>query len=163
MFSKQRVCECPGDAFGEAEASEKVFVIKIDKHIESLGLDEVKNLKDRLCKTLRIKLRLLHIDKGCVKLTCRAHDIEMVNITEEQKQVVGQLGILSISYGQEVLFTSGLVKTIDDSKMPSECPISDFILNFFTSALLCIAIENDSDSGFVSSGSHSRESYHTKG
>ena len=44
-YCKQRVCECPSDAFGDVKESEKVFVVKVDKHnIQNLTLEEVDSL-----------------------------------------------------------------------------------------------------------------------
>ena len=93
MFKKyceQRVCECPSDAFGDIKESEKVFIIKVDKNIQNLTLEEVNSLKLEIKAALFRNdkdLRLLKIEEGCVKLSFRALNIDEVALTEEQEQL----------------------------------------------------------------------------
>ncbi len=58
-FSKQRVYECPKDAFGDVKETEKFFAIKTDKHIESLMIKDLCKLKYEICQALGFQLQLL--------------------------------------------------------------------------------------------------------
>ena len=117
-YCKQRVCECPSDAFGDVEKSEKAFVIKTDKHIKSLTVDELKSLKYRISQSLKLQLRLIHIDDGCVQLSFRALGTDGMVITKEQQQLFSKLGVLSISYGRVNIFTADPVEITSDGKIP---------------------------------------------
>ena len=101
-FSKQRVCKCPSDAFGDVNQSERVLVIKADKIISTLTVESIMKLKYELCKVLGFKSRLLRVDDGCVKLTFRVPQYDEIAITEEQKQALRQLSVLRIQYGNEI-------------------------------------------------------------
>ncbi len=101
-FSKQRVCECPSDAFGYVDKSEKVFVMKMDKHIQSLTLGELEMLKYEISKVLKYKLRLLSVEEGCVRLVCRILQFDDLVVTEDQQQALKKINILSIHYGDLV-------------------------------------------------------------
>ncbi len=103
-FAKQRVCECPSDAFGNHKESEKTFIIKLDKNIRKLELNELQQLIHEICRILNLKLRLLHIDKGCVQLSFRVlHDVDKIVISMENHQALKDLCVLTIQYGNEVI------------------------------------------------------------
>ncbi len=102
-FAKQRVCECPSDAFGDAKKSEKVFFVKKDEHITSLSLKELEKFKYNLCKVLKCDLRLLCIKDGCVELSFRVFGVDKIVISEEQRQDLKKLGVLKIQHGNEVI------------------------------------------------------------
>lgn len=101
-FSRRRVYECPNNAFGSVEESEKVFVLKTDKIIEDLTVDEIKRLKYRVNKILANKLiQFLHVEEGCVKLTFRTFQEDGFTITEEQRKALCEVGITQITYGDQ--------------------------------------------------------------
>ena len=92
-YSKRRVCECPKDAFGEVEEkSDKVYMIKTDKISDTLK--ELDKLLHEVRKILGHKLlRLLRVEDGCIRvLSCDNFDI-----SEDQKQALGDLGVLSVT------------------------------------------------------------------
>ena len=101
-FSSTRVCQCPSDAFGDVEKSEKVFVFKTDRFIRGLTVEELQKLKYEICQILNIQLRLLRIEDGCVELIFRVLDIDRVAISEKQQQALQDKGVLSVSYGDFV-------------------------------------------------------------
>ena len=102
QFTKRCVCEVPKGAFGDANKSEKVFVIKCDKSIETMTLEELHKLQYKMNKILGHKLlRLLDIKDGCVELAIRCLECHMHNlsISEKQQKDLKKLGVLSIRYG----------------------------------------------------------------
>lgn len=103
-FCKQRVCETPNDAFGDVSKSEKVFVMKIDKNIQTLEMKEVKSLQVEVCEVLEIDLRLLQVKEGCIELCFKSLGFDGVTtVTQKQQDILKSLSILSIIYDGEVL------------------------------------------------------------
>lgn len=99
-FSKRRVCECPNNAFGDSEDSEKVWVFKTDKIFGDLTVEEIKQLNYRINKILGEKvIRILRITKGCVEITYRILNLNIFDLTSEQQQALNKVGVTSISYG----------------------------------------------------------------
>ena len=97
-YSKRRVCECPKDAFGEVEKADKIFKIKTDKILETFTLDELDKLQHEFRKILGHKLiRLLKVEDGCIELTFRVFNCDDFDISEDQKQALGGLGVLSVT------------------------------------------------------------------
>ena len=82
-FSKNRICECPSDIFGDRDQAEKVYVLKTDKSFSTLTGDDIEKLKYEMNKILRHKfLRFLDVEEGCVKVTFR---------TIEQQDTIGNI------------------------------------------------------------------------
>ena len=103
-YSKRRVCECPKDAFGEVEKADKVYKIKTDKILETFTLEELNKLQHEFRKILGHKLlRLLKVEDGCIELTFRVFNCDDFDISEDQKQALGDLGVLSITYQNKVI------------------------------------------------------------
>ena len=100
-YSKRRVVECPSDAFGDAEESEKVYVLKTDRNLNSLGVMKLRQLCYEITKILGHK-RLLQVSEGCVQLTFRTIDDEFT-VTEEQQQALRNVGVLGITYGDQMV------------------------------------------------------------
>lgn len=99
-YLKQRVVECPNDAFGDVKRAEKVYVIKTDKILKNITAEQLKLLQYEMDKILGNKLlRLLRVEKGCLQLTFRGVEEEEFNVTAEQQQALRNVGVLSISYG----------------------------------------------------------------
>ena len=107
QFTKRCVCEVPKGAFGDANKSEKVFVIKCDKSIETMTLEELHKLQYKMNKILGHKLlRLLDVKDGCVELAircleCHTHNL---NISKKQRKDLKKLNVLSIRYGDTYVF-----------------------------------------------------------
>ena len=106
-YSKRRVCECPKDAFGEVKKSDKIYKIKIDKVLETFTVEDLNKLEREISKILGHKLlRLLKVDDGCIELTFRVFNCNDFDISEDQKQALGDLGVLSVTCGQNVVVIS---------------------------------------------------------
>ena len=119
-YSKSCVCECPSDAFGDVEDSEKVYAIKIDRSIQTLTVDELEKLEYEMNKILGHELlRLLKVEEGCVKLLFRTFQYEDWTITEEQQQALRRHGVLSIKYGNKAV-------NIDNAAIPVEGVQNEF-------------------------------------
>ena len=103
-YSKRRVCECPKDAFGNVEKSDKIYKIKTDKVLETLTVEDLNKLEHEIRKILGHKLlRLLKVEEGCVELFSRVFNWTDFDISEDQKQALGDLGVLSVTCGQKVV------------------------------------------------------------
>ena len=102
-YAKRRVCQCPLNAFGEVESSEKVYSIKIEEDIrETFTLQDLQKLEYEMNKILGHKLlRLLSIEEGCMELTFRVFPVDDFTITAEQRESLRQLKVLNISYQGE--------------------------------------------------------------
>ena len=125
-YSKRRVVECPSDSFGDYEKSEKVFVLKLDSILNSLTAEELRKMCNEIKSILNHKaLRLLHVKDGCTELTFRGVEEEDFNIVEEQQQALRNIGVLCISYGENVLDISKLTK-----KNSEEC-FGAFLLSHY--------------------------------
>ena len=112
-FSKCRVVECPSDAFRDYEKSKKVYVLKLDRILNSLTAKELRQLCNKIKSILKHEaLRLLHVKDGCIQLTFRGFEEENFNIIEEQQQALRNIGVLCISYGENVLDISKFTKQI---------------------------------------------------
>ena len=111
-YAKRRVCQCPLNAFGEVEGSEKVYKIKIEGDIkEEFTLEDIKKLEYEMNKILGHNfLRLLSFEEGCLELTFKAFPVDNFTITREQVQSLRLLRVLSISYGDKA-FTISNAKT----------------------------------------------------
>lgn len=106
-FSKRRVNECPGNAFGDYDESEKVWVIKTDKIINKMTVEELKCLNIQINKVLGCPImRLLHVVKGCVELIFRVLKDEILILSEQQRQALQKLGVESINCGDLLINTS---------------------------------------------------------
>ena len=117
MFSeycKQRVCECPSDAFGDVKKSEKKFILKVDEHLRKLTVNELLKLKYEISQLLKLNLRLLHVDDGCIQLTFRVLESDSIVINEDQQKALQVIGVLKVEYGNEIidLSTSSLKRKI---------------------------------------------------
>ena len=103
-YSKRRVCECPKDAFGEVEKADKIFKIKTDKILETFTLDDLDKLQHEIRKILGHKLiRLLKVEDGCIELTFRVFNCDDFDISEDQKQALNDLGVLSVTCQNKVV------------------------------------------------------------
>ena len=100
-YSKRRVVECPSDAFGDTEESEKVYVLKTDKKLHSLGVKKLSQLCYEIAKILGHR-RLLQVSDGCVQLTFKAFDEEFT-VANDQQQALRDVGVLSITYGDQMV------------------------------------------------------------
>ena len=99
-YSKRRICECPSDAFGDVQKSEKVYVLKTDKSIEDLTVAQLQQLQYEMNKVLGQRLlRLLDVEKGCVSLVFRI--FEHRDLSKHQQQALRKLGVLSVTYGEQ--------------------------------------------------------------
>ena len=106
-YSKRRVCECPKDAFGKVKKSDKIYKIKTDKVLETFTVGDLNKLEHEIRKILGHKLLcLLKVEDGCIELTFRVFDNGDFDISEDQKQALGDLGVLSVTCGQNVVIIS---------------------------------------------------------
>lgn len=159
-FSKQRVCECPKDAFGDAKKSEKVFFVKVDQDIKSLTVEELEKLKFNLCKILNIEMRLLSVEDGCVKLSFRVLS-EIIVISKKQQEALKSFCVLRIQYGKEEIDISA--SFYKEKVLGMMCLKLDSLLIVYT--IGSEGGDNRSDSGFftkekdTSSNDASKEVY----
>lgn len=103
-FSRKRICECPKDAFGDPENINKGVVMKIDKQISEMTIEDYQKFEFEVSTVLKHNLRLLSVEEGCVKLTYRTLDFnETMNISENQKHLLNKLQVLSISFGEKTI------------------------------------------------------------
>ena len=108
-FCERRVCECPSNVFGDAEKGEKVYVIKIDKSMYTLTVEQLEKLCFEINRILGHKfLRLLRVDKGCVRLTFRTFENDEFSVSQDQMQELRKLGILSIQFGEQFVKISNV-------------------------------------------------------
>lgn len=106
-FLKQRICECPNDAFGDSEEAERSLVIKIDKKISELTNEKYQKFKSEVSRILKCTLRLLKVEDGCVELTFRAlvSNQMLNNITTDQRNMLSKLQVICISYDEKNIIT----------------------------------------------------------
>lgn len=107
-FSKRRVCECPSNAFSDdVEESDKVYILKTDKIIEKLTVEELKKLQYEMNKILGNKLKqVVRVEDGCVTLMIRTFGDVSFDITKEQLQALRKFGVRRISFGDQYFDTS---------------------------------------------------------
>ena len=110
-YSKRRVVECPSDTFGVAENLDKVWILKTDRILDLLTTEELKQLCIEIQATLK-SFRLLEVKKGCVQLIFSSFEDETFLITKEKQQALRNVGVLSISYGDQVVDISHYRKII---------------------------------------------------
>ena len=111
-YSKCRVCECPKDAFGEAKESDNIYRIKTDRVLENLTVEDLNKLEHEIRKILGHKLlHLLKVEDGCIELFFRVFNCnnKFIDIFEDQKQALGDLGVLSVTCGQNVVKISSKI------------------------------------------------------
>lgn len=108
VFSKRRVCECPRNDFSDdVEESDKVYVLKTDKIIEELTVEELKKLQYEMNKILGNKLKqVVRVEDGCVTLMIRTFGDVSFDITKEQLQALRKFGVRCISFGDQYFDTS---------------------------------------------------------
>ena len=116
-YSERRVCECPSNAFGNAEKSEEVLSLKSKIELDKMTVKEFAKIEKRVKIALAGPvLRLLRIDEGC-KMKYRTLDDGIIDaITEEQQLALQSLGFMNISYGDQSLNLSSQVTTDDKGK-----------------------------------------------
>ena len=104
-FSKRHICECPSDLFQESETAEKpgkVHAIVIDKSMEKLSLEDLKNLLCKMNEVLGQKfLKVVKIEKGYVEV----RSLDFV-ISDEQQRALSSLGVTTISCDGESVYSS---------------------------------------------------------
>ena len=106
-FAKRHICECPSDLFDETadsaiEKPQKTYVIKIDKSMEKITLEELKTLKCKMNEILGHKfLKVVKVEDGCVQVTFRTFNISDFVISDEQQRALSSLGVITISCGSE--------------------------------------------------------------
>ena len=105
-YSKRRVCECPKEAFGKPEESDNIYKIKTDKILDKFTFEDLKKLEHKISKILGHKLCLLKVEDGCIELTFRVFNCNDFDISEDQKQALSDLGVLSVTCGQNVVIIS---------------------------------------------------------
>ena len=99
-YAVRRICECPINAFGVKEKSEKCFRVKTDKSMDSLTVDQLDEMQFEMNKILGRKfLRLLHIEEGCVLLVYRCFSDDIMDLSIDQQMNFKKLGILNFRYG----------------------------------------------------------------
>ena len=118
QYSKHCVVEfeCPSDAFGK---SGKVYVLKLDTVLESLTAEELKRLCNEIRAILKhdkLVLRLLQVTEGCIQLTFMGLQEEDYFITEEQQQALRNVGVLIITYGDQMVDISHYVKIVNSER-----------------------------------------------
>ena len=102
-FSKRLVIECPTDAFGGVEESDKIFVLVSDKIIEDLTLDGLKKFKLRIDMILGNELvKILSIEGGSIKITFKTF-MDRCDLTKEQQRDLRKEGIVSVYYGDQCI------------------------------------------------------------
>ena len=107
-YARRRICECPSNVFEDEKKNGKIVVFKIEEcNFEKMTLDELKKLCFHLNSAIgSYNLRLLKTDPGCVQLTFRAlpNADEMIQkLTREEQQALRNMGVLSITYGEQIL------------------------------------------------------------
>ena len=107
-FAKRHICECSSDLFGESEtAREKpqtTYVIKINKSMANLTLEELENLKCKMNEILGHKfLKIVKVENGCVQVTFRTFSSSDFANSDEQKRALSSLGVITISCGNETV------------------------------------------------------------
>ena len=107
-YARRRICECPSNVFEDEKKNGKVVVFKIEEcNFETMTVDELKKLCFQLNSAIgSYNLRLLKTDPGCVQLTFRAlpsADEMIQKLTREEEQALRNMGVLSITYGEQTL------------------------------------------------------------
>ena len=106
-YSKRRICECPA-TFGSCQDNEKVYVLKTEMKLTD-SVEEYEKLHFQMNKVLGGKLlRLVNIEEGCVQLTFRGFVEPELSLSKENYQELRNIGVLSITYGDQVFNFSDL-------------------------------------------------------
>lgn len=120
-YSKRRICECPSDAFEDFEGSEKGYVLKTEKDITTLTVEEVEKLQYEMNKILgHTFLHLLNVKKGCVEFIFRTFEENKFTVNDNQKQALNALGVISIGYGDELVMVQFSKEVIINEKIPGK-------------------------------------------
>ena len=107
-FAKHHICEYPSDLFDESENADsaakkpqKTYVIKIDKNVEKITLEELKTYKRKMNEILGHKfLKLVKVKKGCVQVTFRTFSSSDFAISDEQQRALSSLGVINYQLWQ---------------------------------------------------------------
>lgn len=105
-YARRLVAECPIDAFGiETRPKDTVVIFKIERSIRRLRVYQMKNISNSINEIFsNINFHLTRVVRGCVQLTFKVLPDSVkggLNLTEEQKQALRDLGVLSLQYGDE--------------------------------------------------------------
>ncbi len=97
---KRRMCDCPKDAFGVQELSEKCFALETDKNMNSFTLAQLEDLQLIMSRILGRKfLHLLRIEEERIRLIFRCISDDVMDLSTDQQMKLRRLGVLQISYG----------------------------------------------------------------
>ena len=103
-YSERLVRECPSNAFGDPDKSEKVFVIISDKTIDNMTIKKLRKFKHNLNKILGNKLaKILCIEGGSIKLVFRTFEDYDLKLTEQQCLELRNEDVISITYGKQYI------------------------------------------------------------
>ena len=104
-YTRRLVCECPFDVFGsESKSKDKIIRMKFENSVRRLRLYQLNNLCKNLNQIIQNHIHLIKVERGCVRLTFKVLPDALeggLNLTEDQKEALRELGILSLSYGDE--------------------------------------------------------------
>ena len=111
-FAKCHICECPSDLFDKSEnsdsaskKSQKTYVIKINKSMAKLTLEDLEELKCKMNEILERKLlKIVKVENGCVQVTFITFTSNDFVISDEQKRALSSLGVITISCGSETVY-----------------------------------------------------------
>lgn len=100
-YCKHRICQIPSDAFGDAEETEKLLVLKTELEMTD-SLEKLQKLQSAMNNIFSGKrfLKLVHIDDGCVKLTFSVIGFSH-HLIEGREQMLRDNGILHLSYEEK--------------------------------------------------------------
>lgn len=117
-YSKRRVCECPSNAFGRADRSEKVLSLKSNlPKLEELTLEEFEKFESAIKVVFRRRvLRLLDLNEDSIELNFRTLDDSVIDITDEQKSALKNMGFVNIKYG-DISFDLSSLNTSEEADM----------------------------------------------
>ena len=108
-YSKLRICECPAGTFGSCEDQEKAYVLKTEMKLND-SLEEYEKLQFQMNKVLGGKLlRLVNVEEGCVQLTFKGFVEPELSLSKENGQELRNIGVLCLTYGDQVFDFSNLV------------------------------------------------------
>lgn len=115
-YAKRRLCECPSNAFGRLENSEKVFKIKTEEGTSSIStLEDLEQYQFELNKILGHRLlRLLSVEEGCLELTFSTFSsIDIYTLTERQQKALKKLKVVRVSYEDKLIADFRIASTAE--------------------------------------------------
>lgn len=105
-YSKRRLRDVPMDSFGYDYEKKKDYILKTNKNMKVLTVDNLRTLQMEINEVLHKRLLcIVGVDDEIITLTIRSFAQDITKITIRQRVELRKLGILSIRYGDQFIDT----------------------------------------------------------